>query len=105
MPSSEKYELLHTANLVGLFTCIFVKSRERPNIWGVNAAEVKLGMGGLHGNKVRYMCKARGWICINNNRAHSYYAWYWITALSASSIVISRRVRPKLLIETTTSPP
>lgn len=53
MPSSERYDLLHTANLVGLFTCVFVKSKERSNIWGVNAAEVKLGMGGLHGNKVR----------------------------------------------------
>jgi len=53
MPSSESYTLLHTANLVGLFTCVFVKNSERVKIRDVRAAEVKLGMGGLHGNKVR----------------------------------------------------
>ncbi|OCK79528.1 DNase I-like protein [Lepidopterella palustris CBS 459.81] len=51
MPASQSYTLLHTANLVGLFTCVFVKSSERSNIRDVSAAEVKLGMGGLHGNK------------------------------------------------------
>ncbi|KAF2455646.1 hypothetical protein BDY21DRAFT_324299 [Lineolata rhizophorae] len=45
------YCLLHTANLVGLFTCIFVRESEKAKIREVNAAEVKLGMGGLHGNK------------------------------------------------------
>lgn len=49
---NEQYMLLHTANLVGLFTCIFVKSAERNKIRDVCAAQVKLGMGGLHGNKV-----------------------------------------------------
>lgn len=53
MPSSDSYSLLHTANLVGLFTCVFVKNSERLKIRDVKAAEVKLGMGGLHGNKVR----------------------------------------------------
>lgn len=48
---NETYTLLHTANLVGLFTCIFVKTSERTKIRDVSAAEVKLGMGGLHGNK------------------------------------------------------
>jgi len=47
----EKYTLLHTANLVGLFTCILVKTSERVQIRDVCAAQVKLGMGGLHGNK------------------------------------------------------
>ncbi|ORY04358.1 Endonuclease/exonuclease/phosphatase [Clohesyomyces aquaticus] len=46
-----RYELLHTANLVGLFTCIFVKKAEHINVRDVCAAQVKLGMGGLHGNK------------------------------------------------------
>jgi hypothetical protein len=48
---SHPYNLLHTANLVGLFTCVFVKASERMKIRSVNAAEVKLGMGGMHGNK------------------------------------------------------
>jgi len=50
MPS-ERYTLLHTADMVGLFTCIFVKNAERSRIRDVSAAQVKLGMGGLHGNK------------------------------------------------------
>ncbi|KAF7868313.1 hypothetical protein EAF04_004845 [Stromatinia cepivora] len=47
----EIYHLLHTANLVGLFTCVFVRSPLLPRIRNINAAEVKRGMGGLHGNK------------------------------------------------------
>jgi hypothetical protein len=52
MPLEESYVLLHSANLIGLFTCIFVKHKERSKIKDVSAAEVKRGMGGLHGNKV-----------------------------------------------------
>ncbi|KAF7899089.1 uncharacterized protein EAF01_008302 [Botrytis porri] len=47
----EIYHLLHTANLVGLFTCVFVRSPLLPRIKNINAAEIKRGMGGLHGNK------------------------------------------------------
>lgn len=52
MPLEESYVLLHTANMVGLFTCIFVKHKERHNIKNTSATEIKRGMGGLHGNKV-----------------------------------------------------
>jgi hypothetical protein len=55
LPASDPYTLLHSANLVGLFTCVFVKSSERHQIRDVSAAEVKLGMGGMHGNKVRLL--------------------------------------------------
>ncbi|EAW14900.1 putative inositol polyphosphate phosphatase [Aspergillus clavatus NRRL 1] len=51
MPLDESYVLLHSANLIGLFTCVFVKHKERQRIKNVGAAEVKRGMGGLHGNK------------------------------------------------------
>jgi hypothetical protein len=53
MPRDELYHLLHTASLVGLFTCIFVKASLRDRIRNISAAEVKRGMGGMHGNKVR----------------------------------------------------
>lgn len=53
MPLEESYVLLHSANMIGLFTCIFVKHKERQRIKDLSAAEVKRGMGGLHGNKVR----------------------------------------------------
>lgn len=52
MPLDESYVLLHSANLVGLFTCVFIKQRERERVRNIGAAEVKRGLGGLHGNKV-----------------------------------------------------
>lgn len=51
MPPDTGYVLLNSASMVGLFTCIFVKSSLRPRIKHVHTAEVKRGMGGLHGNK------------------------------------------------------
>ncbi|KAI8933278.1 hypothetical protein NX059_009906 [Plenodomus lindquistii] len=48
---SQNYVLLHTANLVGLFTCVFVRAAERHNIRDVCAAEIKLGFSGRVGNK------------------------------------------------------
>ncbi|EHK41925.1 hypothetical protein TRIATDRAFT_322072 [Trichoderma atroviride IMI 206040] len=51
MPADHLYHLLHTAPMVGLFTCIFVKSSLRERITHLSGAEVKRGMGGLHGNK------------------------------------------------------
>ncbi|PZD40942.1 Phosphatidylinositol 5-phosphate phosphatase [Pyrenophora tritici-repentis] len=47
----QNYVLLHTANLVGLFTCVFVKASERAKIRDVCAAEIKLGFSGRVGNK------------------------------------------------------
>ncbi|KAI9777452.1 MAG: hypothetical protein M1839_008864 [Geoglossum umbratile] len=51
MPHDQPYQLLHSASLVGLFTCIFIKESLRKSIRDVRAAEVKRGLGGLHGNK------------------------------------------------------
>ncbi|KAM0253086.1 hypothetical protein ACHAQJ_007408 [Trichoderma viride] len=51
MPADDMYHLLHTAPMVGLFTCVFVKSSLRDRITHLSGAEVKRGMGGLHGNK------------------------------------------------------
>jgi hypothetical protein len=53
MSRDEPYVLLHVANLVGLFTCIFIKASEKNNISNVAASTVKRGLGGLHGNKVK----------------------------------------------------
>ncbi len=49
-PVDQPYRLLHTSSMVGLFTCVFIKASE--HVRNVNSAEVKRGMGGLHGNKV-----------------------------------------------------
>ncbi|KAK0739737.1 Endonuclease/exonuclease/phosphatase [Apiosordaria backusii] len=57
--NGELYHVLHSAPLVGLFTAIFVKADLLGRISNLNSAEVKRGMGGLHGNKgaivVRFM--------------------------------------------------
>ena len=52
MPSDEPYYILQIANMVGLFSCVFAKTSLRTRIRHVHVAEVKRGMGGLHGNKV-----------------------------------------------------
>ncbi|KAI4226175.1 MAG: hypothetical protein L6R36_003356 [Xanthoria steineri] len=51
MPANESYAVLHTASMVGLFSCVFVKASNRPRISSVHGVEIKRGMGGLHGNK------------------------------------------------------
>ena len=50
--TDEQYVLLHSATLVGLFTCIFVRQRERQTISKLSATQVMTGLGGRHGNKV-----------------------------------------------------
>ena len=48
---SERYILLHSNSLVGLFTCVFVLEKHQPRISNVHSNTVKCGLGGLHGNK------------------------------------------------------
>jgi hypothetical protein len=52
MPRDELYHLVLSTNLVGLFTCVFVRAPLRDRISGLSAAEVKRGLGGRAGNKV-----------------------------------------------------
>ncbi|RKF58960.1 putative inositol polyphosphate 5-phosphatase C9G1.10c [Erysiphe neolycopersici] len=51
MPRDELYHLLHTTSLVGLFTCVFVRAPLIDRIRSLTSAQVKRGLGGLHGNK------------------------------------------------------
>ncbi|GAA96671.1 uncharacterized protein L969DRAFT_90599 [Mixia osmundae IAM 14324] len=51
MDPAQPYEVLQAENLVGLFTCIFVKSSERAALRDVALTNVKTGMGGRYGNK------------------------------------------------------
>lgn len=52
MPHDEPYHRLHTASMMGLFSCVFVKASQYKFISNVCAEEIKRGLGGLHGNKV-----------------------------------------------------
>ena len=47
------YHVIHSENLVGLFTCIFVKVSERASIKDAHLNVIKRGMRGNFGNKVR----------------------------------------------------
>lgn len=85
MPLEESYVLLHTANMVGLFTCVFVKHKERHNIKNISASEIKRGMGGLHGNKVRDALLLKNLVISSNrNRVPLSSALSWMTAPCAS---------------------
>ena len=47
------YHVIHSENLVGLFSCIFVKVSERASIKDAHLNVIKRGMRGNFGNKVR----------------------------------------------------
>ncbi|CAG8444452.1 8261_t:CDS:2, partial [Diversispora eburnea] len=47
----EKYEVISSENLIGLFTCIFVKESERKLIRDIDVTKRKTGLKGYHGNK------------------------------------------------------
>jgi hypothetical protein len=52
MPPDVSYTAIHTESLVGLFSCIFVKSELRNQFNDVLGNLIKRGMGGRYGNKV-----------------------------------------------------
>lgn len=52
MPPDCPYTVVHAENLVGLFSCIFMKSSERNGLNDVAITTIKRGIGGMYGNKV-----------------------------------------------------
>jgi endonuclease/exonuclease/phosphatase family metal-dependent hydrolase len=49
--TSDSHKLVHSSNLVGLFTAIFVRKSLVPRIRSIRFSQVKTGLGGFHGNK------------------------------------------------------
>jgi len=47
------YSVVYTESLVGLFSCILMKTSERFGLRDVAVTTIKRGMGGRYGNKVR----------------------------------------------------
>lgn len=47
----ERYNLVHSNNMVGLFTCVFVRAEGISAFRSVKSNSIKTGLGGLHGNK------------------------------------------------------
>ncbi|KAG9293362.1 hypothetical protein G9A89_007608 [Geosiphon pyriformis] len=45
------YKLVKAENLVGLFTCVFVKDTEWKRLKNIDVTKCKTGLGGYHGNK------------------------------------------------------
>ncbi|KAK8854864.1 hypothetical protein IAR55_003603 [Kwoniella newhampshirensis] len=50
-PSDCPYVKIHSESLVGLFTCIFVKSSQKDSLRDLDITTVKRGIGGIYGNK------------------------------------------------------
>ncbi|CAN6607614.1 hypothetical protein TRVA0_003S03268 [Trichomonascus vanleenenianus] len=48
---NERYKLVHSSNMVGLFTCVFLKESAVSHLRSIRSSSVKTGLGGLHGNK------------------------------------------------------
>ncbi|CUA69348.1 putative inositol polyphosphate 5-phosphatase C9G1,10c [Schizosaccharomyces pombe 972h-] [Rhizoctonia solani] len=51
MPPDDPYTVVHSENLVGLFTCIFVRNSERVSLTDTAITTIKRGMKGRYGNK------------------------------------------------------
>ncbi|KAJ8295387.1 T-complex protein 1 subunit alpha [Rhodotorula toruloides] len=51
MPAETPYTVVHVGDMIGLFTCIFVKTSEAAQLRDVALVTVKTGMGGRYGNK------------------------------------------------------
>lgn len=54
---SSEYTVLHAQNLVGLFTCIFVRTKYVDELKDVAITTVKTGLKGRYGNKVSVFLK------------------------------------------------
>ncbi|WVQ99909.1 hypothetical protein IAU59_007052 [Kwoniella sp. CBS 9459] len=50
-PPDRPYAKIHSESLVGLFTCIFVKSSEKDSLRDLDITTVKRGLGNIYGNK------------------------------------------------------
>lgn len=48
---ADNYNLVHSSNMVGLFTCVYVKAGESSRIRSIKSGKTKTGLGGFHGNK------------------------------------------------------
>ncbi|GAA6006332.1 uncharacterized protein JCM10292_002652 [Rhodotorula paludigena] len=51
LPAETPYTVVHVGDLIGLFSCIFVKNSEMSRLRDVALVSVKTGMGGRYGNK------------------------------------------------------
>lgn len=51
MPPEAQYTVLHSENLVGLFSIVFVKTSLLPHIRDASTYTIKTGLGGRYGNK------------------------------------------------------
>ncbi|GAA5978401.1 hypothetical protein JCM10908_004340 [Rhodotorula pacifica] len=51
LPADTPYTVVHVGDMIGLFSCIFVKSSEATRLRDVALVTVKTGMGGRYGNK------------------------------------------------------
>lgn len=105
-PPHTPYAVVHAQNLVGLFTCIFVKNAETLNLRDIAVTTVKRGMAGTYGNKVRgdpFSFRSRSNLVLTSSRftrEPSSLVSSSTTPRSASSTVISLLVNVRNPLET-----
>lgn len=108
MPPDSPYSVVHTENLVGLFSCIFIRNSERASLRDMAITTVKRGMGGHYGNKVRprgIMTHGRGLTFVFALRARLSLVLSSMIRLSASSTAIWLLAKATSLQGTTMSLP
>lgn len=85
MPVDCPYTVVHAENLVGLFTCIFVKSSVK-GLKDPAITTVKRGIGGMYGNKVSFSMRTLKIISLLILRVASLLGWSLMILQYASSI-------------------
>lgn len=59
LPADTPYTVVHVGDMIGLLSCIFVKSAEATRLRDVALVTVKTGMGGRYGNKGAILSRER----------------------------------------------
>lgn len=93
MPVDCPYTIVHTENLVGLFTCVFAKESQRASLKNISITTIKRGMGGRYGNKVCLILDPVVDFTHTLSRAELWLVSLSMIARSVSSTVISRLAR------------
>lgn len=59
LPADTPYTVVHVGDMIGLLSCIFVKSAEATRLRDVALVTIKTGMGGRYGNKGAILSRAQ----------------------------------------------
>lgn len=103
MPANTPYTVIHSENLVGLFSVIMVKNTERNSLKNTAITTIKRGMGGRYGNKVgplsnprrcaKLMCMTVGWHHLSLRHRRFFAVFHQLPSCSWSDACSSAQRR------------